>query len=109
MVLEGLGLPIFGGCDQFPNETLDLLVPLIMLDTVHQQGTANHLHVLLVQMPLESPVSQDVLPTTPTDSGNTEGVGRQKGQECTLQAVGPTRPREACLLLGLWINPETWS
>ena len=82
MVLEGLGLPIFGRCDQFPNETLDLLVPLVMLDTVHQQGTANHLHVLFIQMPLESPVGQDVLPSAPAESGNTEGVGESKGRAC---------------------------
>lgn len=72
MVLEGLGLPVFGRCDQFPNETLDLLAPLIMLDTVHQEGMANHLHVLLVQMPFESAMSQDVLPPAPADSGHTD-------------------------------------
>ena len=79
MVLEGLGLPVFGRCDQFPNEALDLLVPLVMLDTVDQQGPANHLHVLLIQMPLEPPVGQDVLPPAPAGSGNTEGRWREEG------------------------------
>lgn len=46
-----------------------------MLDTVHQQSPANHLHILLIQGPLESPVSQDVLPPAPADGENTESVG----------------------------------
>lgn len=79
VVLEGLGLPIFGRCDQFPNETLDLLVPLVMLDTVYQKGTANHLHVLFIQMPLESPMSQDVLPPAPAESRNIEGYWGEEG------------------------------
>lgn len=86
MVLEGLGLPIFGRCDQLPNKTLDLLVPLVMLDTVHQQGTANHLHVLLIQMPLEPPMSQDVLPPAPAESGHTEGRWREEGA-CKLSTL----------------------
>lgn len=48
VVLKGLGLSIFGRCDKFPNETLDLLVAFVMLDTVYQQGTANRLHVFLI-------------------------------------------------------------
>lgn len=46
-----------------------------MLDTVHQQSPANHLHILLIQGPFESPVSQDVLPPAPADGENTESVG----------------------------------
>lgn len=46
-----------------------------MLDTVYQQGPANHFHVLLIQVPLESSMSQDVLPSAPADRKNTEGVG----------------------------------
>lgn len=88
MVLEGLGLPIFGRCDQFPYETLDLLVPFIMLHTVHQQGPANHLHILLIQVPLESPVSQDVLPPAPADGENIKRRWRGKGYACTLHTAG---------------------
>lgn len=82
MVLQRLGLPVFSRCDQFPNETLDLLIPLVVLDTVHQQGSANHLHVLLIQMPLESPMSQDVLPPAPAERGIQEGISGRKGQAC---------------------------
>lgn len=100
MVLEGLGLPVFGRCDQFPNETLDLLVSLIMLDTVHQEGTANHLHVLLVQMPFESAMSQDVLPPAPADSGHTDRCWREDGpgHACSFPTGEETRAIHAFAL-----------
>lgn len=101
VVLEGLGLPIFGRCDQFPNETLDLLVPLVMLDTVYQQGPANHLHVLLIQMPLESPMSQDVLPPAPAESGNTEGRWREEGPRVPSTLQDKREPR--VLLVLCWV------
>lgn len=101
MVLEGLSLPVFGRCDKFPNETLDLLVPLVMLDTVHQQGTANHLHVLLIQMPLESPMSQDVLPSAPAESGNTGGRCREKGPSMPSTPQDKQEPRG--LLTLCWV------
>lgn len=96
MVLEGLGLPVFGRCDQFPNETLDLLVSLIMLDTVHQEGTANHLHVLLVQMPFESAMSQDVLPPAPAKDEQVllypEALRSEVAPGFVIEAPGSRRP-----------------
>lgn len=108
MVLEGLGLPIFGRCDQFPNETLDLLVPLVMLDTVYQKGTANHLHVLFIQMPLESPMSQDVLPPAPAESGN---IKRYWGEEGPCMPSTPQTGAKSvsCPLLGLLIAQRALS
>lgn len=99
MVLECLGLSVFGGRDQLPDEALDLLVPFVVLDAVHQQGPADHLHVLLVQMPLEPPVRQDVLPPAPAESGPQKGVRKKKGQLCPRHG-GAHRSQERVLTPG---------
>lgn len=109
MVLEGLGLPIFGRCDKLPNEALDLLVPLVMLDTVHQQGTANHLHVLFVQMPFESPMSQDVLPPAPAEWKYRRLLGGARAMHA-LNTAGQRRAKKASHpLLGLLTGPRALS
>lgn len=79
-----------------------------MLDTIHQQGPANHLHILLIQGPLESPVSQDVLPPAPADSENTEGVG---GRGTDISSVQQESKRQDIPhpLTGVSVTPKALS
>lgn len=66
MVLQGLILSILCGSNQIPDKTLDLLISLIMFDTVDQERPTNHFHILLIEMPFKPAMSQDVFPTAPT-------------------------------------------
>lgn len=56
-----------------------------MLDTVYQQGPANHFHILLIQGPLKSPMSQDVLPPAPADGEKSECVGGRATDIASIQ------------------------
>lgn len=71
MVGQCLGGPVFARCDQVPDEALDVLVAAVMQQAVGQEGSADLLHVGLLQGALEAAVSQDVAPSTPTEDGKT--------------------------------------
>lgn len=58
-----------------------------MLDTVHQQGPANHFHVFLIQVPLKSPMSQDVLPPAPADVRIQKVLEEEPGTPSTEQKL----------------------
>lgn len=65
MVLQRLVMAVLRGRDEVPDEALDLVVALVVAQAVNQQRPAQQLHVTLCQVPLKTPVGQDVLPTTP--------------------------------------------
>lgn len=53
-------------CDEFPDETLDVLISTIVKETKYQDDTADCLHVALAQATLTSGVREDVPPAAPT-------------------------------------------
>lgn len=67
-----------------------------MLDTVYQQGPANHFHVFLIQVPLKSPMSQDVLPPAPAKDEQVllypEALGTEVAPGFVIEAPGSCGP-----------------
>jgi len=72
VILQSLVLAVLRRRDEIPDKTLDLLIPLVVFDAIDQQGPTNHLHVLLIQVPLEPPVGQDVFPASPAGTAGTQ-------------------------------------
>lgn len=72
MILQSLVLAILRWCDEIPDKTLYLLIPFVVLDAINQQCSTNHLHVLLVQVPLEAPMGQDIFPSSPAGTAVTD-------------------------------------
>lgn len=56
---------ILGGCDELPDETLDVLVSTIVKEAKDQDDSADRLHVTLAQPTLTSGMRQYVPPSTP--------------------------------------------
>lgn len=65
MILQLLGASVLSRGDQIPHEAFDLIVSAVMNQAVGQQGPANGLHVPLGQLLLETPMFEDVCPSTP--------------------------------------------
>lgn len=66
MIDQGSSLAISRGCDQIPDEAFDILVPFIMVETVHQDGSANGFYILLRELTFVASVGKDVCPPAPT-------------------------------------------
>lgn len=81
VVGQCLGRPIFAWGDQVPDEAFDVLITAVMQQAVGQEGSADGLHISLLQGALEATMSQDVTPPTPTKD-------REKGT--TLSVPGQT-------------------
>lgn len=72
MILQSLVLAILRWRDEIPDKTLNLLIALVVFDAIHQQGPTDHLHVLLIQVPLEPPMGQDIFPASPAETEGTQ-------------------------------------
>lgn len=80
MILQSLILAVLRRRDEIPDKTLNLLIPLVVFDAIHQQGPTNHLHVFLIQVPLEPPMGQDIFPASPAET-----AGTQSKHSCTTR------------------------
>lgn len=65
MVDQGSRLAVRRGRDQIPDEAFDILIPLVMIEAVHEDGPADGFHVLLSELTLVAPVRKDVCPPSP--------------------------------------------
>ena len=65
MVDQGPRLPISRGCDEIPDEALDVLVPPVVVEAVHKDGSADGLYVLLAERALVAAMGEDVRPPPP--------------------------------------------
>lgn len=65
MILQLLGASVFRRGDQVPHEAFDFVVSTVMDQAVSQQCPADGLHIPLCQLLLETPVVENILPTTP--------------------------------------------
>lgn len=65
MVDQGTCLAVSRGRDQIPDEALDVLVPLVMGEAVHEDGPADGLHILLSELAFVASVGKDVRPSPP--------------------------------------------
>lgn len=66
VVEQSLGFTaVFRGCDELPNETLDVLVSTVVKEAKDQDDSADRLHVAFAQPTLTSGVGQYVPPSTP--------------------------------------------
>lgn len=66
MVEQSLGFTaVLGGCDELPDETLDVLVSTIVKEAKDQDDSADRLHVTFAQPTLTSGMGQYVPPSTP--------------------------------------------
>lgn len=65
MVDQSPGLAVGRGCDEIPDEALDVLVPPVVVEAVHEDGPADGFHVLLGELTFVASVGQDVCPPPP--------------------------------------------
>lgn len=66
MVEQSLGFTaVLRGCDELPDETLDVLVSTIVKEAKDQDDSADRLHVAFAQPTLTSGMGQDVPPSPP--------------------------------------------
>ena len=66
MIDQGSRLAISRGCDQIPDEAFNILIPLVVIETVHKDGPADGFHVLLSELTLVAPMGKDICPPSPT-------------------------------------------
>lgn len=71
MIEQGSGLAIGRRRDQVPDKALDVLVSSVVIETVHQDGSADGFYILLRQLTFVASVGQDICPAAP--------AGKQKG------------------------------
>lgn len=71
MVEQGPSLAICRGRDQVPDKALDVLVPSVVIETIHQDGSADGLYILFSQLTFVASMGQDICPAAP--------AGKQKG------------------------------
>lgn len=71
MIEQGSSLAVGGRRDQVPDKALDVLVPSVVIETVHQDGSADGLYVLLSELTFVASMRQDVCPAAP--------AGKQRG------------------------------
>lgn len=65
MIDQGTCLAISSGRDQVPDEAFDVLIPLVMVETIHEDGPADGLDVLLSELTLVASMGKDVRPSSP--------------------------------------------
>lgn len=66
VVEQSLGFTaVLGGCDELPDETLDVLISTIVKEAKDQDDSADRLHVTFAQPTLTSGMRQYVPPSTP--------------------------------------------
>lgn len=65
MIDQGACLAVSRGCDQIPDKALDVLVPLVMVETVHEDRSADGFYILLSELPFVAPMGKDVRPPSP--------------------------------------------
>lgn len=89
-VIEQGSSPAVGcGCDQVPDKALDVLIPSVVIEAVHQDGSADGLYILLGELAFVASMGQDIRPAAP--------AGEQKGSmqmESQLQK---------------WHHPDSWA
>lgn len=66
MIDQGARLAVGRGRDEVPDEAFDVLVPLVVVEAVHEDGPADGLHVLLAELTFVASVGKDVCPPSPT-------------------------------------------
>lgn len=66
MIDQGACLAVGRGRDEVPDEAFDVLVPLVVVEAVHEDGPADGLHVLLAELTFVASVGKDVCPPSPT-------------------------------------------
>lgn len=66
MIDQGARLAVSRGCDQIPDEAFDVLIPLVVVETVHEDGSADGFYVLLSELTFVAPVRKNVCPPSPT-------------------------------------------
>ena len=65
MIDQGARLAVSSGCDQIPDEAFDVLVPLVVVETVHEDCSADGLHILLSELTFVASMGKDVRPPSP--------------------------------------------
>lgn len=71
MIEQGSSLAVGCRSDQVPDKALDVLVPAVVIETVHQDGSADGFYVLLSELTFVPSMGQDVCPAAP--------AGKQRG------------------------------
>lgn len=65
MIDQGSSLAISRGCDEIPDEAFDILIPSVMIKTVHQDGSADGFNILLSELTFVASMGKDVCPPSP--------------------------------------------
>lgn len=65
MIDQGSRLAVRRGRDQVPDEAFDILIALVMIETVHKDGSADGFYVLLGELALVASVGKDICPPSP--------------------------------------------
>lgn len=66
MICECAALAIFSGCDEVPDETLDILITTVVQQAIGQQCTADGLNIPFSQRTFEAAMRENIFPATPT-------------------------------------------
>lgn len=66
MVNQCSCLAISCGCDQIPDEAFDVLISLVMVETVHEDGSADGFYIVLSELAFVASMRKDVCPPSPT-------------------------------------------
>lgn len=88
VVEQGLGFPaILRGCDELPDETLDVLISPIVKKAKNQDDSADRLHVTVTQPTLTSSMGQDVPPSTPPRDGRKKTRLKTRGRSIQIHKM----------------------
>ena len=88
-------LTIFSGCDEIPDEALDVLIATVMHQAVGQQCTADGLHVALPERTFEAAMRENLSPAAPAIQHRGEERERERrGEEEREGERGRERERE---------------
>lgn len=67
MIDQGSSLAISRGCDQIPDEALDILISFVMIETVHKDRPTDGFYILLGELTFVASVGKDVCPPSPAE------------------------------------------
>lgn len=90
MIEQGSSLAISCGCDQVPDKALDVLIPSVVIETVHQDGSADGFNILLSELAFVASMGQDVCPAAPAGK---QSVSMQMESGCRYDLSLTARPQ----------------
>lgn len=99
MIEQGSSLAIGRGSDQVPDKALDVLVPSVVIQTVHQDGSADGFYIVLRELTFVASVGQDICPAAPAgkqkDGVQMESLAAEVRHHLDSQGLGNPGPTSA--------------